>query len=76
MSIKKQLLRDLIKDMKSSKGEKVMKPMKVSVSGDSPEAIKEGLEMAEEIVADDPMDMMDKAEKFMKARMKKEKDKK
>jgi hypothetical protein len=76
MSKKKQVLKDLVKEMRKSKGEKLMgkmPPMKVSIAGDSPEAIKEGLKLAGEVLDKDPLDMMDKAEEFMKARMKKSK---
>jgi hypothetical protein len=76
MSKKKQVLKDLVKEMRKSKGEKLMEkmpPMRVSIAGDSPEAIKEGLKLAGEVLDKDPLDMMDKAEEFMKARMKKSK---
>jgi len=78
--MKKKLLESLRDDMKKEKMGKYMKgksPMKISIMADSPEALKEGLEMAEEVMeGEGPMgDIMDKAEMFRKARMSK-KDKK
>jgi hypothetical protein len=78
MSMKKKLLESLRDDMKKEKMGKYMKdksPMKVSIMADSPEALKEGLEMAEEVMeGEGPMgDIMNKAEMFRKARMKKDK---
>lgn len=50
MDAKKQALRDMMSELKGSKAEK----LKVMVAGNSPEAVKQGLEKAEDVVEEVP----------------------